>query len=62
MARGTRDFGSNKQNACGAETQALREEFNKLLDEFDALCTKLNADATVTDTNYGATQTAKKVI
>lgn len=61
MPRGTRNFGSNKVSPVG-ELKALREEFNKLVDEFDALCTKLNADATVTDTNYGATQTAKKVL
>ena len=60
MARGTRDFKSNKVAPVG-EIQALREEFNKLLDEFDALCTKLNADTGVADTNYGAVQTAKKV-
>lgn len=40
----------------------LRQEFNKLLTEFDALCTKLNADAGVADTDYGATPSAQKVV
>jgi hypothetical protein len=61
MARKTRNFGANKVSNFG-EVKALREEFNKLLDEFDTLATKLNADAGVTDTNYNAAPVAAKVL
>ena len=60
MARNTRAFGANKVSNTG-EVKALREEFNNLLDEIDTLYAKLNADAGVTDVNYGASATVKKV-
>ena len=42
MARGTRAFGRNK-GAYGKELEAMREEFNQLVDEVDELKTKLAA-------------------
>jgi hypothetical protein len=38
----------------GGQTDSLRLEVNKLITQFRALCTKLDADAGVTDTNYSA--------
>lgn len=61
MARGTRDFGSNKVLPVG-EVLALREEFNKVLAELDALYAKLDADGGVTGTDFASTLvSAKKV-
>lgn len=62
MARGTRDFGSNKVLPVG-EVLALREEFNKLAAEIDALYAKLDADSGVNGTDYASSLvSASKVL
>lgn len=38
----------------GSEQETLRLEFNKLVTNLRTLCTKLDADVGVTDTNYFA--------
>lgn len=54
------------ENSSTSAIEKLRVEFNILVTKVDAICAKLDLDATVTDTNYRALHAdaagAKKVL